>query len=444
MRADLLGFLTTCAREYGDVVPLRFGPIRAVLVSHPDDIEAVLVTRQQDFVKGGRVRRARAASLVGNGLGVSEGELWRRQRRLMQPAFTAARIAAYAGVMVAGTERLLANWRDGEVRDVQQEMMRLTLEIVAQALLGADVMSEVAEFGAASAVVHEHFQSRLTSLLFLLPDRVPTPGNLRYQRAVRRLDRIVYRIIDERRARQSRRGEDRGDPSTGPGEPLLATLLRAQDEAGRGLTDKQLRDEVITLLLAGHQTTALALTWAWYLLAQHPGADARLAAEAQTVLGTRTPAAADVPRLEYAELVVKEALRLYPPGVAVTREATRACEIGGYRVPAGTNVIMSQWVTQRDPRFFDAPEAFRPERWSRGEATGEGSAGRRPRFAYFPFGGGPRVCIGGAFAMAEAVLVLAMLARRFRLTLAPGQVVRPHVAYTLRPKGGLKMVLHHR
>jgi cytochrome P450 len=436
-RADILGFLTACARDHGDFVPLRFGPVRAVLLSHPDATEEVLVTRHRDFAKGGRVRRARARSLVGNGLGVSEGDLWRRQRRLMQPAFHRERLAAYGEVMVACAERMLAGaggtggWRDGEVRDVQQDMTRLTLEIVCQTLFDADVAAHADQIGAASAVVHEHFRSRLTSLLFLLPDGVPTPGNLRYQRAVRCLDRIVYGMIDARRADPD---PDRGD--------LLSMLLHARDEAGGCMTERQVRDEVITLLLAGHQTTALALTWTWYLLAQHPQAEARLAAEVRDVLGTRRPSAADVPRLRYVEMAVTEALRLYPPGIAVTREAVRDCEVAGYHVAAGTNVVMSQWVTHRDPRYFDDPEAFRPERWAAAERGGH--ARPLPKFAFFPFGGGQRTCIGGGFAMLEAVLLVATIARRFRLTLAPGAPVVPHVTYTLRPRDGLKVALHGR
>jgi cytochrome P450 len=422
---DPLGALQRYAREYGDFVPLRFGPKRAVLLNHPDYVEQVLATHSRYFIKSPALRNSRR--LIGHGLLASEGELWRRQRRLIQPAFHRPQLAAYSEIMVACTEQLLATWRDGEVRDVHQEMMRLTLQIVARALFGADVTDEAAVVDEALRVALERFGTRLSSLAFLLPDTLPTPDNWGFLRAARRLDAIVYRIIAARRAS----GVDRGD--------LLSILLRARDEAdGGGMTDKQLHDEVMTLLLAGHETTAIALSWTWYLLAQHPAVEAKLLAELQAVLGGRAPTVEDLPQLPYTEWVLWEALRLYPPAWALAREAVQDCEIGGYPVPAGTIVVMSQWLLHRDPRYFDEPERFLPERWA------DGLAKRLPRYAYFPFGGGPRLCIGAGFASLEAALVLATVLPRFRLTLVPEHPIALWPSATLRPRYGIRMVLHRR
>jgi cytochrome P450 len=421
---DPLAFFTRCAREYGDFVPVRMGPTRGVHLNHPDLIEEVLVTQNHKFVKPVQVRLARP--LGGNGLFLSEGEFWRRQRRLAQPAFHRARITAYGEVMVRYTQQLLDTWRTGDVRDVHQEMKALTLRIAAKTLFDAEVADVVAEVGAAMATAAHELQSKMNSLSFLVPYRVPTPGHLRLRGAVRRLDAIVYRIIEQRRAT----GEDRGD--------LLSMLLHAQDDDGSRMTDQQVRDEVMTLFIAGHESTGLALTWALSLLGRHPEAAARLAAEVDDVLGSRAAGAADVPRLAFAERVLKEALRLYPPAWAMGREAVEDCIIGGYAVPKGTVLVMSPWVVHRDPRFFDEPEAFHPERWT------DDFERRRPRFAYFPFGGGQRACIGGAFAMMETALVLATITQRFRLAPAPGHVAEPLAEMTLRPKHGVHMLLHGR
>jgi len=426
MRRDQLGFLTRAARDHGDVVGLRFGPRRALLLSHPDQVEQVLVTGRRSFAK------SRAVLLIGRvtgeGLVVSEGDFWRRQRRLIQPAFHHSRIAAYADTMVAFTQRRLDLWRDGETRDVHEELMGLTLEIVVKTLFDADVSREAeAEVGSAVAVAVECLNDVLTSFLFFVPPWVPVPVNLRLKRAVKRLDAVLYRIIEEHRAA----GIDRGD--------LLSTLLRARDEDdGSHMTDRQVRDEAMTLFLAGHETTSIALTWAWYLLSQNPEAEARLHAELDAVLGGRTPTIEDVPNLPFAGMVVTEALRLYPPAPALGREAVEDGEIAGYPIRKGTNVIVSQWVVHRDHRWYGDAEAFRPQRW-------EGDLARRiPRFAYFPFGGGQRHCIGNSFATMEATLLLATIAQRFRLRLAPGHPVEPQARFTLRPRYGMRMVLEER
>jgi cytochrome P450 len=420
-RRDRLGLLLHCARDYGDVVPVRLAQIRGVVLSHPDAIEQVLVSNSRNFTKHFALRRNRL--ILGNGLLTSEGNLWLRQRRLAQPAFTRGRLAQYGTDMVGAAERLLAGWRDGETRDLHTEMTRLTLEIAAKTLFGAEVGAEADVVGEAMAAALAAFDARLGTG-YLVPHWVPTPTNRRLHRAVRRLDAIIYGFIEQRR----RGGADRGD--------LLSILLHARDEDGSRMTDRQLRDEAMTLFLAGHETTALVLAWTGYLLAQHADVAERLHAEACAVLGDRPAEAADVPRLTIAEQVVLESMRLYPPAYVVGREAVADCEVHGYCIPAGTTLFMSQWVVHRDARWFDGPEKFLPERWAGGLAQ------RLPRFAYFPFGGGPRLCIGNTFAMLEAVLVLATLARRFRFTLVPDHPVAPWPSMTLRPRHGIRVVLH--
>jgi cytochrome P450 len=425
IRRGWLEFLERNVREFGDVLTYRVGPKRLVLISHPDDIEEVLVTRNCAFKK---LFALRMNSLTfGEGLLTSEGDFWRRQRRLAQPAFHRARIQAYAQTMVAYTERLLAGWRDGETRDVHADMMRLTLEIVAKALFDAEAAAEADAIGRALAVILESFVRRFNQLS-PLPERFPTPANLRLQAAVRRLDRIVYRYIRARRAE----GADRGD--------LLSMLIAARDEDGRGgMSDRQLRDELVTIILAGHETTAIALSWTWYLLAQNPEAEAKLHAELDAVLGDRPPTLDDLPRLPYTDWVIQEALRLYPPVYAIGRDALEDISVAGYRLRAGTTVLMSQWVVHRDPRYFDQPDCFRPERWA------DGLADRLPKYAYFPFGGGPRLCIGNNFARMEAALILATVARRYRLRLAPGgPPIRPWPSLTLRPSPGVPARLEER
>lgn len=418
---DQLGFYVECAR-YGDAVPIRFGPRRAMLFYHPEAIEDVLVARSRDFVKSPGVRLLRP--LLGEGLLLSEHDFWLRQRRLVQPAFHRQRVAAYGEVMTDYASRRLANWKEGDVLDVHEEMMSLTQAIVAKTLFDAEVSDEAHEVGTASYVLMRDFITRLGSLLQLLPSWLPTPSNLRARRAVRRLDQVVYGMIAARR--QS--AEDRGD--------LLSILLHAQDaDDGTVMTDRQVRDEVMTLFMAGHETTAVALSWTWYLLAQNPEVDARLAEELRTVLGSRVPTAADLPRLPYTERVVTESMRLYPPAYALGRQATTATEVAGHHLDAGVVVILPTWVVQRDSRWFEEPEAFRPERWE------DERTRRNPRYAYFPFGGGPRQCIGNGFAMMEACLLLAAIAQRFRLTLVPGQRVTPTPYVTLRPEPGIRMLL---
>ncbi|MCA1619512.1 MAG: cytochrome P450 [Acidobacteria bacterium] len=420
--SDSLGFIERCAREFGDVVTTRFLYVPALFLFHPDHVEYVLATGSKNFIKAANFRSPFFRRVAGNGLVSSDGDFWRRQRRLAQPAFHRDRVEAYARTMVAFAEAALEGWRDGGTIEVHEEMVLLTQRVVAQTLFSADVSSDSREIGEALSNIVRPFASQ-TTLKWILDNRLPTPAHLRFNRDVRRIDRFVYRLIAERRAS----GEDTGD--------LLSMLLRARDEDGSGMTDKQLRDELMTIFLAGHETTAVVLTWAWYLLAQNLEAEERLAAELSEVLGGRAPTAEDVPRLRYADWVVKESLRLYPPAWGVGREALRECEVGGYRVPKGMQVLAFPWATHRDPRWFAAPESFRPERW------GEESISKLPKYAYFPFGGGPRLCIGNYFATMEAVLILSTIARRFRLRLVPGQRIELMPAISLRPKGGMLMKL---
>jgi len=416
---DPLAFLTAITSEYGDIVTMRFYKFRVFYVSHPDYIEEVLVNQARKFIKG-RILRANKG-LFGNGLLTSEGDFWLRQRRLAQPAFHRARIAAYGETMVRFTERLIAGWRDGETRDIHAEMMRLTLQIVAKTLFDADVDGEAQQVGHALEAIMD-FNSDFRRLI-LTPSWLPTLRNIRAALAIRRLDKIIYRIIDQRHAA----GGDAGD--------LLSMLLHARDDDGSRMTNRQLRDEVITLFLAGHETTALALSWTWWLLAQNPQAEAKLHAELDAVLAGRSPTLEDLPKLRYTEHVISESMRLYPPAWGMARLAIEDAQIGGYRIPKGSGVSLSQWVVHRDPRWYEAPEEFRPERW-------EGDLLKRlPRFAYFPFGGGPRQCIGNSFAMMEAELLLAAIAQKFRLRLVPDQKVEPVASITLRPRHGIRMTL---
>jgi len=421
---DSLGFITRC-RKFGDVVRSRFLYVHAYFLYNADDIEALLTTKAKSFRKAGSLRSPFFARLVGNGLVTSEGDFWRRQRRLAQPAFHRQRISTYGEVMVDYAQRAIDKWRPGEEIDISKDMTRLTLEIVVKTLFNADVSNDADHVGAMLSEVVKPFASQAT-LKWILDNRLPTPGHRRYFKAVSEIDRIVFRIISDRRASKS----DEGD--------LLSMLLQAQDDDGSQMNDAQLRDEVMTLFLAGHETTALALSWSWYLLATHPEAEAKFHAEIDEVLQGRVPTVDDLRKLTYTEMIAKEAMRLYPPAYAVGREALEDTEIGGFRVPKGSQVFAFQWVTQRDDRYFERPDKFEPERW-----TPERSE-RLPKYAYFPFGGGPRQCIGNYFAMMEVVLLLATIGQRFRFSLAPNHKVEVLPVLSLRPKNGIRAVVEKR
>ncbi len=421
---DPLKFLIAMRERHGDVVQVSLGPIETTLISHPDMVEDILVTRNRLWKKDRHLQTMRP--VLGDGLLSSEGDFWRRQRRLAQPAFHRDRIASYADIMVAHATRLAKKWRDGEVRDVHKDMMSLTLEIVAETLFGANVGDKAEEVAEAQQCVMDVVANPL-EVFFPVLATLPTPSRRRFDRSVKNLDSIIYGLVEKRR-------------KSGVGETndLLSMLLHAQDDDGTRMSDKQLRDECMTLFLAGHETTALNLSWTWLLLSQHPRVVAKLEREIDDVLGDRAATMADVPKLRFTAHVIAESLRLYPPAWSMGREACEDIEIGGYVIRRGAQVWFCPWSIQRDARWFPQPNEFRPERW-------EGDFAKSlHRYAYFPFGGGPRFCIGQAFAQMEAVLLLATLARAYRLDVLPRPRPVAEPSITLRPKDGLRVRLSRR
>lgn len=419
---DPLSVFLRWAREFGDIFYYRAAWLQVYFLNHPDLIESVLVRNPQNFQKDRVIRNSRW--FFGEGLLTSEGDFWLRQRRLSQPAFHRERVASYASIMTGYAEEMLANWHDGETRDIHAEMMQLTLRIVVRTLFNVEAEQTVHVSSALNALMRN-----ATGIRMLFPPAgryLPTPTMIEVRRAVRHLEQTVYGIIERRRAD----GRDSGD--------LLSMLMQVQDEDGTRMTDKQLRDEVLTFLLAGHETTAIALSWTWHLLAQHPEVEQKLHAELDRVLVGRTPEFSDLQKLTYTEAVIKESMRLYPPAWSLARTVISDVEIRGYRIPAGANIVMSQWIMHRDPRYFDGPEKFAPERWLNERP------GKLPRFAYFPFGGGPRQCIGAAFAQMETAILVATIARKSRLSAVSDHPVIPVPSFTLRPKHGIKMRIERR
>jgi len=411
-------------KRYGDVVRYRLATMPAYLVVHPDGVRHVLQDNHRNYVKSADYKML--ARLLGEGLLTSEGPLWMRQHRLMAPAFHSQRIAEFGATMVDSTLRMLDHWNPIASQrrsfDVCDEMMRLTLEIVARVLLKVEITGEQArDIGNAVTVVNERFgQFDLGMVLPFLPTR----ANLRFRGAAQSLHRIIASMIAERR----REGKDRGD--------VLSLLLAARDpDTGKALSDKKLHDETLTLILVGHETTATALSWTWYLLSQNPEPEQKLHRELAEVLGGRAPTIADLPVLPYTAMVINEAMRLYPPVWAVGRSPIADDEILRFAIPKGASVMLSQWLTHRHPDFWEEPERFDPERFSP-----ERSADR-PHYAYFPFGAGPRQCIGNLLALTEAKLILASVAQKYRLRMVPGHRVEPQPLATLRPRYGLKMTL---
>ena len=419
---DPLATFLAWAREYGDIFYYRAAWLHVYFLNHPELIEAALIRNSQNVLKDRVVQNSKW--FFGQGLLTNEGDSWLRQRRLSQPAFHRERIASYARIMTDYTEQTLAGWQDGEPRDVHQDMMQLTLRIVVRALF--NVESE--EIGQISAAMNVLMRNTVGLRLLLPPAArfLPTPTMIEFRRAVRQLDEIVYRIIAARRQNE----RDTGD--------LLSMLMQARDEDGSRMTDRQLRDEVMTFLLAGHETTALTLSWTWHLLAQNPQAEHKLHDELDKVLGGRAPTFTDMPALQETERIIKESMRLYPPAWSLARTVVSEFELRGYKIPAGANLVMSQWIMHRHPAYFADPEKFDPDRWQLE------SLQKLPRFVYFSFGGGPRQCIGASFAMMEAILLLATIAQRFRLEAVPDHPVAPVPGFTLRPKHGIKMILQQR
>lgn len=425
LRRDPLGFLTNLVRTHGDVAHVMAAGEHVVLLSDPSLIKDVLVSNQKNFRKGRGLERARR--LLGDGLLTSEAETHLRQRRLIQPAFHKERIAAYASAMTEHAERMQTGWANGQTFDVAHDMARLTLGIVGRTLFNADVDAQAREVGEALSAVLDSFWTTMLPFGEWL-ERLPIPVIRRARVARAELDGIIYGLIAERRKTPG----DRGD--------LLSMLLLAQDEeqGGKGMSDQQVRDEAMTIFLAGHETTANALSWTWYLLSQWPDVETRLHEEIDRVLGGRTPTLADLPSLTYVDQVITESMRLYPPAYIIGRRAIASYAVAGFTLPPRTLVLMSPYIMGRDARFFPEPERFQPERWT------DAFKQQLPQFAYFPFGGGTRRCIGESFARMELVLVTAAIARRWRLRLVPGHPVVPQPLITLRLKHGLQMTTERR
>ncbi len=421
---DSLEVLRSVAREYGDIVRIPVIMGTRILLNHPDYIQQVLVFQPTKFHKS-KLSKEATERLLGQGLLISEGDFWRRQRRLAQPAFHRQRINQYSSTMLACVQAQMRGWGDGETRNLAQEMMELTLEAAVRTLFGTTLPGEAQHVGRAMTFLMRYSLSRARKPI-QIPANWPTPKNRRANREYEFLDSLVYRIIAERKAQ----------PSSNHRNDLLSLLMGAMDEDGSQMTPKQLRDETMTLFLAGHETTAITLSWTWYLLGQNPKVEARLHQELRSVLASRPPEIADLARLPYLQAVINEVLRLYPPAYILARVAIAPFRIGEYDFPAGETVLLSQWVMHRDPRYYDDPDSFRPERWL------DGLADRLPPGAYFPFGDGPRRCIGQGFAMLESALVIATIAQRFRFRLVPGRNAVPEPLVTLRPKHGIWMTLH--
>jgi len=422
---DPPNFLVHLAEEYGPVSRLRVGPFKMYLVAHPDYVRQVLVSQVDNFPKS-RLDQRILGKFLGRGLLLSNGDFHRRQRALIQPAFHARRIEAYGRTMVDYTRRMLDAWSPGQVLDVDHEMTRLTMFIVAKTLFDADV-SEAAERAGQAIQTLQKAANVEFKRSFAMPMWIPTQNNRRFRQARSIVDEVILGIIAHRRASATNgQVEDTGD--------LLSMLLLAKDEDGRAMDDQEIRDEAVTLFAAGHETTSNATTWTWYLLSQNPDAEARLHAEVDAVLDGRPPTVADLKDLPYTEMVLKESLRLRPPAWGLGARAVQEdTQIGGYTIPAGSTIFVSPYQLHRLPEYYPDPEHFDPERF-----TPENEK-KLPRYAYLPFGAGPRICIGNSFAMMEARLILATVAQHYRLELVPGQKVEMAPLITLTPANGLKM-----
>jgi cytochrome P450 len=420
---DPLGLLQRVTREYGDIVHLQVGSRHDYILNHPDYIKAVLLAGEDEMLRSFPRPMKR---MLGNGLLSSQGDFHRRQRRLIQPYFHHQHATACAPAITDCTQRTTAPWREGQTVDMFAEMLRLTMAIVVKALFSADVEHEVAigrELDVIMAMTHKNAIPFVDEFLA----RLPLPSKKRYENAQAVLDQMVYGMIDQRRA------------AGGEQDDFLDVMLRLPTtEEGRGLSDEQVRDEVMTMFVAGHETIGSALAWTWYLIATHPEVERRLQEELAGVLQGRVPGGADFGRLPYTNMILLESMRLYPPVWLMARRPVRDYEIGGYTIPAGCYIHISQYLMHRDERYFAEPNRFDPDRWKPEEVA------QRPRFSYFPFGGGSRKCIGESFALMEGVLVLATLAQQWNLQIVPGEPVAMEPLITLRPKGGIPMMLRRR
>lgn len=421
---DPLGFVSRVAAAHGDIARFHVAGTPIFLITSPDAVQEILVGRHKDAVKDMITRGLSRA--LGQGLLTSEGQTWRRQRKLAAPSFSRNDIAVYGDAMVAIATRLAASLTDGDVRDVHHDMTRATLDVVVRTLFDRAAVPEADNVGHSVTSMVEAYRDSFIGWQRLLPDWVPTPSRRRFRRSVRAIDTVLTEVITDARARQE------------PGSDLLSRLLAATDDDGAGMSDRQLRDEIITLFLAGHETTAIALTAAFYLLGTHPEVRARAIAEIDEVLGKRPATVADVPKLRFLDAIMRETMRLYPPAWIIGREATRDIEVAGHVVPEGAQMLMSQWVIHRDARWFSEPVTFRPDRWL------DGSTESLPRYAYVPFGGGPRVCIGNHFAMLEAVLILATMLQHAELCEVGDTRLELFPAITLRPTEPVRMQVRRR
>ena len=408
---DPLAFLTRTAREHGPAARLRFGRMRAFLVSDPAMIEEILVKKRNDFVKAAAIRKQRR--LFGKGLLINEGQSWARQRRLTQPAFHPVNLGRYVPSIIAHTGSMLDRWESLDTINVHEEMQTLLMRIAAECLFGPEVAPRAAAIGSAVDAAMAQYSSRRGAAR-LLPEWIPLEESRRYAAGVTELDQFVTETVAARR--QS--GAERKD--------LLAMLLAARDESGSPMTPAQIRDEAVNLFVGGFDTPSLAMAWTWYLLASHPDHARRLYAEVDETLASNIETDEVLKKLTYTQLVLRESMRLYPPAYLLGREAVRDTELGGVAIPRGSTVLISQWIMHRHPAYFEEPLAFRPERWESGLSL--------PRFVYFPFGAGPRVCIGAALATLECTIVLAMMAKRFRFEMVESAEVEPYATMTLRPR----------
>jgi cytochrome P450 len=417
-RRDSLAFLKKLADEYGDIARFRMGPFPVVLLNHPDYIKEVLSVQSSNFVKGRPLEMAK--EVLGEGLLTSEGDFHKRQSRIIQPAFHRKMIESYASAMTEYAIRLTDQWEDGETIDIFPAMIRMSTGIAAKAMFSVDVEQEAPEINEAlEEVMTQFWKITLPFSEWLL--KLPLPSTLRFRKAKARLDQTIHRIIDAGRSRKTEKND------------LLSLLLEAQKDPGAGMTDQQVHDQALTLFLAAFDTTSLALSWAWYLLSQHPEAEAELHEELDSVLQGRRPRAEDVPQLEYTRKVFGEAMRLYPPIYLISRQALNDFSIGEYVVPAGTIVLVSPYIIHRDSRFYPDPDKFDPHTWE------SRTQGVDAKYTYIPFSRGPRSCIGESFAWMEGVLALAAIAQSWQLRLLPGHPVAFSQSLNLRPKYGMKM-----